>query len=155
MSSQQRLTGDQEVFAMDFAAYTGLNLDVVRAWVDSEENGSYASGRERAGNNDWLNIGYEDSGAAAVTGEHSIWSNPRKAAQASAEWLRGKGPIAGSYGKPTGAVAAIARTAGQHVSAQLHAIQASGWASSGYPDLPDLYDEISKELPVSSAARRR
>ena len=40
-------------------------------------------------------------------------------------------------------IRAILSTAGQSPAAQVAAIQRSGWASSGYPDLPGLLQQVS------------
>ena len=113
---------------------------MVSAWLLAEENGSAASSRQAANNNDWLNIGYTDSGTYGSS--DSIWSDPTAAADATAGWLKGQNTIPG-YGKASGGIQAILSTAGQAPQAQIAAIQHSGWASSGYPSLPGLYASLA------------
>jgi len=134
------LTSDQRTFASRLAADTGLDPGVVSAWLLAEESGGAAVSRQSAGNNDWLNIGYTDSGTYGSS--DSIWSDPTTAADATAGWLKGQDTIPG-YGTASGGIQAILQTAGQSPSAQISALQSSGWASSGYPDLPALYGQVT------------
>jgi hypothetical protein len=134
------LTPSQQQFATQLSARTGMNSGVVDAWVLAEESGSAATSRAAAGNNDWLNIGYTDS--ATYGAGDSTWSSPITAANATASWLKGEDSIPG-YGAASTGVQAILSTAGQSPPAQIAAIQRSGWASSGYPDLPSIYAEVT------------
>jgi hypothetical protein len=129
------LTPGQRTFATQLAAETGLNPQVVSAWMLAEQSGGAATSREAAGNNNWLNIGYTDSGTYGSSA--SVWSDPAAAAHATAGWLKGEDTIDG-YGKASAGVQSILNTAGLSPEAQVQALQRSGWASSGYPDLPAL-----------------
>src|ERR1700733_5164120 len=122
-SAQSMLTSDQQQFASRLAGDTGLDPSVVSAWLLAEESGGAAQSRQAQNNNDWLNIGYTDS--ATYGSGDSIWSDPTTAADAAAS--------AGIQG--------ILSTAGSSPAAQISALQNSGWASSGYPDLPSLYQQ--------------
>jgi hypothetical protein len=134
-----QLTSAQQQFAARLAADTGLNTGVVSAWLLAEESGGAAQSRQAANNNDWLNIGYTDSGTYGSS--DAVWSNPLTAADATAGWLKGQTTIPG-YGTASAGIQAILATAGQDPSAQISALQNSGWASSGYPSLPSLYQQI-------------
>ena len=134
-----QLTSAQQQFAARLAAATGLNSGVVSAWLLAEESGSAAQSRQAANNNDWLNIGYTDGGTYGAT--DSVWSDPVAAADATAGWLKGQNTIPG-YGTASAGIQAILATAGQDPSAQISALQSSGWASSGYPSLPSLYQSV-------------
>jgi hypothetical protein len=134
------LTSDQQQFASRLAGDTGLDPGVVSAWLLSEESGGAAVSRQSANNNDWLNIGYTDS--ATYGSSDSIWSNPTTAADATAGWLKGQNTIPG-YGTASSGIQAILQTAGQDPSTQIAALQNSGWASSGYPDLASLYAQVA------------
>jgi hypothetical protein len=138
-SARGQLTSGQQQFASRLAADTGLSPQVVAAWLLAEESGEAAKSREAASNNDWLNIGYTDSGTYGSS--DSVWSNPAGAADATAGWLKGQNTIPG-YGTASSGIQAIMGTAGQPPEAQISAIQQSGWASSGYPDLPSLYQQV-------------
>lgn len=138
--AESMLTPGQRVFASQLAAETGLHPQVIASWMLAEQSGGAATSRETAGNHNWLNIGYTDSktyGASA-----SVWSDPSAAAHATAGWLKGQDTVDG-YGKASAGVQSILTTAGQPPEAQIQALQRSGWASSGYPDLPVLYRQIS------------
>jgi len=139
-TAQGMLTSDQQQFAARLAQDTGLNPQVVASWLLAEESGEAAQSRQSAGNNDWLNIGYTDSGTFGSA--DSVWSNPIGAADATAGWLHGQNTIPG-YGTASSGIQAILSTAGQSPEAQIAAIQGSGWASSGYPDLPALYQQVT------------
>ena len=134
-----QLTSGQARFAQRLAAQTGLDPNVISAWLLAEESGGAAKSRESANNNNWLNIGYTDSGTFGAG--DSIWSNPDTAADATAGWLKGQDTIPG-YGRAAPGVQAILHTAGQSPQAQMAALQSSGWASSGYPDLAALYTQV-------------
>lgn len=127
------LTAGQRTFATQLAAETGLNPQVVAAWMLAEQSGGAAKSREAAGNHNWLNIGYTDSGTYGDTA--SVWSDPASAAHATAGWLKGEDTVDG-YGRASAGVRSILNSAGQSPEAQVQALQRSGWASSGYPDLP-------------------
>jgi hypothetical protein len=134
------LTSAQQTFAARLAADTGLDGGVVSAWLLAEESGGAAVSRQASNNNDWLNIGYTDGGTYGSS--DSIWSDPTAAADATAGWLKGQNTIPG-YGTASSGVQAVLGTAGQAPATQIAALQNSGWASSGYPSLPSLYQQIA------------
>jgi hypothetical protein len=134
------LTSAQQTFATRLAADTGLDSGVVSAWLLAEESGGAAVSRQAANNNDWLNIGYTDSGTYGSA--DSIWADPTAAADATAGWLKGQNTIPG-YGTASSGIQSILGTAGQSPATQLSALQGSGWASSGYPSLPSLYQQVA------------
>jgi hypothetical protein len=138
--AQTQLTSSQQQFASELASQTGLDPSVVSAWLLAEESGGAAQSRQAQGNNDWLNIGYTDSGTYG-SGD-SVWSNPVTAADATAGWLKGQNTIPG-YGTASSGIQGILNTAGQPASVQISALQNSGWASSGYPSLPSLYQQVA------------
>ncbi len=138
--AQTMLSSDQQQFASRLAADTGLDPSVVSAWLLAEESGGAAQSRQSQNNNDWLNIGYTDS--ATYGSSDSIWSNPTTAADATAGWLKGQDTIPG-YGTASSGIQGILSTAGSPPSTQIAALQNSGWASSGYPDLPSLYSQVA------------
>ena len=139
-SAQSMLTSGQQQFASRLAADTGMDPSVVSAWLLAEESGGAAQSRQSQNNNDWLNIGYTDS--ATYGSSDSIWSDPTTAADATAGWLKGQNTIPG-YGTASSGIQAILSTAGQPASTQISALQNSGWASSGYPSLPSLYQQVA------------
>ena len=134
------LTSAQQTFAARLAGDTGLDPGVVSAWLLAEESGGAAVSRQGAGNNDWLNIGYTDGGTFGAA--DSVWSDPTTAADATAGWLKGQSTIPG-YGTASAGIQSILSTAGQSPAQQIAALQGSGWASSGYPSLPSLYQQIA------------
>lgn len=136
----QMLTSGQRQFVTELASQTGLDPQVIAAWCLAEESGGAAASREAQGNNDWLNIGWTDSGRYGTA--DSVWSNPVSAADATAGWLKGQDTIPG-YGRASAGVQSILTTAGQPPAAQIAALQRSGWASSGYPDLPGVYRTVA------------
>jgi hypothetical protein len=145
-----RLTSGQEKFVGRLAQQTGLAPRVVAAWALAEESDTNARLRQAENNNDWLNIGYTDS-ANFGTGD-SIWSDPIKAADATAGWLKGRNTIPG-YGIASSGVQAILRTAGQPAEQQMMAIANSGWASSHYDsgrNLLGTYSELG-DLRIARA----
>jgi hypothetical protein len=137
---QEMLTGGQKVFVQQLAAETGLDQRVVAAWCLAEQSSTAADAREAAGNHNWLNIGWTDSGTYGANA--GVWSDPSSAAHATAGWLEGQDTVDG-YGRASSGVQAILNTAGQAPETQVAALQRSGWASSGYPDLPVLLRQVS------------
>lgn len=138
-AASSQLTSSQQQFASTLSADTGLNPNVVSAWLLSEESGGAAQSRQSAGNNDWLNIGYTDS--ATYGANDSVWSDPTSAANATAAWLKGQDSIPG-YGTASTGIQSILSTVGQTPAAQIQAIQNSGWSSGGYPSLGQLYAQV-------------
>jgi hypothetical protein len=134
------LTSGQQTFAARLAQDTGLDSGVVSAWLLAEESGGAAVSRQAANNNDWLNIGYTDSGTYGSA--DNIWADPTAAADATAGWLKGQNTIPG-YGTASSGIQSVLSTAGQPPQAQISALQNSGWASSGYPSLPSLYQQVA------------
>jgi hypothetical protein len=139
-SASSQLTSGQQQFASTLSAETGLNPNVVSAWLLAEESGGAAQSRQSANNNDWLNIGYTDS--ATYGASDSVWSDPTTAANATAAWLKGQDSIPG-YGTASSGIQSILSNVGQTPAAQIQAIQSSGWSSGGYPSLGTLYDQVS------------
>ena len=139
-SASTLLTSGQQQFASRLASDTGLDPGVVSSWVLAEESGGAATARQSAGNNDWLNVGYTGSGTYGAA--DSVWSDPVSAADATAGWLKGQNTIPG-YGTASAGIQSILSTAGQAPAAQIQALQSSGWAGSGYPTLPTLYQQVA------------
>jgi hypothetical protein len=138
--ASSQLTTAQQAFASRLAADTGLDAGVVSAWLLAEESGGAAQSRQAQNNNDWLNIGYTDSGTYGAA--DSVWSDPVAAADATAGWLKGQNTIPG-YGTASAGIQGILQTVGQGPAAQIAALQSSGWASGGYPSLPALYAQVT------------
>lgn len=134
------MTPGQQQFATQLAAQTGLDPQVVASWMLAEESGGAATSREAQGNHNWLNIGWTDSGRYGTAG--AVWSDPIAAANATAGWLKGQDTVAG-YGRASAGVQSILTSAGQPPELQIAALQHSGWASSGYPDLPGVYRMVA------------
>lgn len=139
------LTKNQQAFAARFSGDTGLDPGVVTAWLLAEESGTAAQARDKANDNNWLNIG---SDGITIRSDR-IWSDPLAAADATADWLMGQLSVP-NYGRATLSVQLIINTAGQPAKTQIQAIQRSGWAQSAYPDLPTLYAEFGKDAPAAS-----
>jgi hypothetical protein len=141
VTSASGLNSNQQTFANQLAADTGLDPSVVAAWVISEEPAS--SSEAPNGANNWLNIGSTDSGFFGAN--TTAWTNPVTAANATAQWLAGADNIAG-YGAASSGIRAILATAGQAPAVQVSAIQNSGWASTGYPNLLNVYEGIASKV---------
>jgi hypothetical protein len=133
--ASKRLNASQQTFVARLAADTGLDAGVVAAWVVLEEGGQSVAPN---GANNWLNIGATDSGFFGAG--NAAWKDPTTAADQTAQWLAGSS--ASGFGKASAGIRNILRTAGQPASAQIAAIQGSGWASSGYPDFGQVYHQI-------------
>lgn len=127
---------NQRLFANRLAADTGLDINVILAWMQDEQPPGSASAPNGA--NNWLNVGSTDSGF--LGGNNPAWSNPITAADETSTWLHGNSIF--GYPAPVAGIRAILSTAGQAAAAQIRAIQTSGWASSGYPELMQIYQGI-------------
>jgi hypothetical protein len=139
-SATTQLTAGQQQFASTLSADTGLNPSVVSSWLLAEESGSAAQSRQSAGNNDWLNVGYTDSGTYGAS--DPVWSDPASAANATAQWMQGQDSVSG-YGAASSGIQAILSSVGQTPATQIAAIQSSGWSSGGYPGLGALYTQVT------------
>jgi hypothetical protein len=137
--SSPLLTHGQETFVGKLAALTGLNPRVVGAWALAEESSGYAEGREADGNNNWLNIGYFDSGAGRIA-FNKAFDNPDSAAEKTADFLDGK------WGGASPSIRSILGSAGKSPEQQIAAIADSNWASSHYDNGSNLratYHELA------------
>jgi hypothetical protein len=134
------LNKKQQMFSATLQAAIGLEPCVICGWVLSEEPAS--SPVAPNGDNNWLNIGAYDAGGWAGGGS-DVWSDPTKGGNATASFILGhqvngiNSPMSASSG-----IHAIANSAGKGVDAQVQAIQTSGWASSGYPNLMDVVNQF-------------
>lgn len=143
-----QLTASQRKFQATLARETGLNSKVIGAWILAEmggANSAAAQKRDRAHNYNWLNIGYFDSGPGALT-KDQVFSDPVKAAKATAQFLRGE-----KFGASSG-IRRILSTKNADPMAQINAIATSGWASSGYnggASLRQLYQQAPAITPGS------
>lgn len=145
------LTQGQKEFVREFSRRTGINPRVAGAWVLAEMSGGAATGREADGNHNWLNIAYFDSGPGTIT-KDAVWGSPKSAAQASADFLKGE-----RFGPSAGIRAILPNAKGRSDEAQIQAIAASDWASSGYDGgnlLRGTHDLISYTPPSPKAKRR-
>jgi len=133
-------TPGQLTFISRYAQQTGLNPQVVAAQVFNEMNGSYAAQRQATGDHDWLNIGRTDAGPRGAGAP--VWNDPISAADASANWIKGTYSVPG-FGKADPRITNILQSVGQGPAAQIAALQQSPWASSHYPNLPDVYQTVS------------
>lgn len=122
------LTGGQVLFSYYLAQLSGLDVNLIKAWVLAEMSGGYARARQTEGNHNWLNIGYFDSlsGDGAFQDIPRVWTDPQSAARASQAFLQGD-----FLGASPG-IQRILSTAGRSVETQIRSISTSGWASSGY-----------------------
>jgi hypothetical protein len=136
------LNGSQAQFAAELAGKTGLNSTVVAAWVLAEEAGQSVAPN---GANNWLNVGSTDTGFYGAT--NAFWQQPVSAADFTAAWLGGASEP--GYGPASPGIRAILTTVGQPATVQITAIQQSGWAKSGYPDLPALYTQVAGSAPTT------
>jgi hypothetical protein len=137
------LTPGQRSFAQHLAGLTGLNSRAISAWMLAEESGGAAQRRQAQRNNNWLNIGYFDSGPGAITKDQAF-RDPVRAAQYTAAFLKGQ------KGGAAPGIRAILKTAGQAPEQQLRAIAASPWASSHYGGAGRL-TSLLKSAPAPGA----
>jgi hypothetical protein len=147
MADTALLTTNQSTFVKELQSQTGLDTQVLAAWVLAEESGSAARQRQTANNNDWLNIGY--TGAGTFGAGAAIWKDPIQAADATAQWMRGQHSIPG-YGTASHGIQAILSSASASPQQQIAAIQNSGWATSRYPSLGSLYNQVYNSIATAT-----
>lgn len=130
------LSSKQQEFAKRLQADIGLEPAVICGWVHAEEPPTASAAPNGA--NNWLNVGAFDAGNWGGGGSN-VWDSPTKGADATASFIlaRAVNGISSPL-KAASSIHSIAGSAGQGVGAQISAIQHSGWASSGYPDLQQL-----------------
>jgi len=135
-----KFSANQALFIRTLTDRTGLDYGVVAAWVAAEQpvGADYPVGHK---DQNWLNIGLTDSRWYDVG---KYFNNPVAAAINSARWLKGEWAVPG-FGRAAPGIIRFSRTAGRPPAEQIRALQQSGWASSGYPNLPRLYDMYKKE----------
>ena len=145
------LTAGQRAFVERLAQNTGLDPDVLSAWVAAEMQGDAARARDAAGHHNWLNIGYLDAGPLELAFDRAF-SDPVGGADRTTDFL------AGAWGGPSRSIRAILGTAQRPVTAQLRAIYASNWASTHYGhgnDLVRIYNAIRGDTLTVGATRAR
>lgn len=150
--SSSMFTPGQVIFINRYAQQTGLDPRVVAAEVYNESNINTsgpggALARQAAGDHDWLNIGRTDTGPRGAG--YAAWRDPITAADASAAWVKGQLSIPG-FGRASSGIQGIPGYANQSPAAQIQAIQRSGWASSGYPNLPSVYRTVTGGAPAGT-----
>ena len=134
ISKLSRFSPTEQTFIASFYKTLPLNPVVIAAWVAQEGGSSFG------GAYNYLNIGNVSSGVA-LAGNDNIWNDPATAGSVTAQWLTGRNVVPG-YGPPSAGIQRIASTIGQSPESQIRAIQTSGWAKSGEPLLPALYNEF-------------
>lgn len=136
---------DQTRFVNSLAKRTGLSPRVLAGMAASEQP---ADSPSIPGSQNWLNIGYFDSGPGGPTQDKRFFGSPEQAAKTTADFFKGK-----TLGASEG-IQNILSTAGKSDAAQIKAIQNSGWASSGYPNLPELAAQSSSSKSVPKKLKR-
>lgn len=141
-----KFSSAQRSFAAELSKDTGLNVNVIFAWMQNEQPPGSASAPN--GVNNWLNVGATGSGFFG--GQIPEWANPISAADETAKWMSGQAIGTGGYtntgyeGASSG-IQAILKTASGDVSAQIAAIQGSGWASGGEAAMLNIYKELTSK----------
>jgi len=144
------LTRGQQVFASRLAQQTGLNPFVIGAWLLHEESDRFARKRESAGNMNWLNIGYTDSGQRGT--HNDVWhSGPIAAADATAAWIKRELNVPG-FGRAAHGIFRILEAVGRPIEEQLSALQRSPWATSHYPGLRSMYRRVLAQSRTNANA---
>jgi hypothetical protein len=131
-------SANQKAFASELQAKTGLDPGVIAAWMAAEEPIGATS--SSGGTQDWLNVGITDT--VSLGQGNPEWQNPIAAADATAQWMSGQWSDPG-FGTASAGIQAILHSVGQGPQAEIAAIQNSHWASSGYPNLQQLYTQLT------------
>jgi hypothetical protein len=132
------LNSKQMQFAARLSADIGFEPAVICGWIHSEEPKSQTPDQMNGANN-WLNIGSWDQGNWSFGGSN-VWDTPVSAADATASfifWRNVNGvmsPARSLQPIHDGLMGAM----GKGTDAQITAIQTCGWATSGYPSLPQI-----------------
>jgi len=144
MSAQ--LSENQRRFAAAYAKTTGLSPALVVAQLIAEEPAGAAFPVGHRDQN-WLNIGNTDSRWYA-----GAWArlSPEQAGRLSGLWAMGRYSVPG-FGTAAPGIIAMTRTAGQPLTDQISALQRSGWASSGYPNLPSIAAGVAGAIPLPTS----
>jgi uncharacterized protein YcbK (DUF882 family) len=140
------LSADQKTFAAALARATGLSPRLAAAAVLRE------GGNNTDGDNNWLNIGWFDSGPDPVITTDPRWRDPATAAQLTADFLAGK-EVGASEGIQN--IYRVAQAGGSDEEIG-RAWANSGWASSGASPL-DTLDQIgtARSEPIPKNLRHK
>ena len=132
----------QQEWARAFAKELGVSLQFAAAEALRE------GGNGTPGDNNWANIGWTDSGPAAVT-KAPEWRDPTTAGKTTAKWIKGEWGDQYDY-NPSEGILEIGRLAKSGASEQEIGRQwaRSGWASAGAGPL-DTYGDV----PISEGAK--
>ena len=140
----------QEEFVQRLAKDTKLDPSVLAGFAANEQPNDNPSVE---GSDNWLNIGYFDSGPGAPTQDKRFFEGPNKAGKTTAKFF--KGELANI--QPGADIPEIIKTAGKSPEEQIRAIQTSGWASSGSPYIPELAakTKVKQGKPVPTKLKQK
>lgn len=127
-----QFSANQASFLRALVANSNIHPGVAAAWMAAEEPVGAKAGYH--GTQDWLNVGITDSGPRGAG--NPAWKNPSVAGKLTAKWLQGQWKDPG-FGTASTGIQNITRA--RTPQQQIKAIQGSGWASSGYPNLGSLF----------------
>lgn len=143
-NADNMFTPDQGNFIAAFHAYTKLDVNVIGAWVLSEN----AAGGQNGAQN-WLGVGITDSGRVGNTS--SVWDSPVTAAEATAAWGQGDAHKLRDMGFTQFQVASpeiqqkIFQSYMDSPAVQIAGIKYNGpggWSTGGEPAIQGAYDSI-------------
>ena len=145
-----QISAQQKQFLASLSSGTGLNPQVLAAWLRNEEPATATNvGGPGMGLYNFLNVGNTDSGSFGTSNPQ--WSNPTTAGAATAAWLKGQWNDPG-FGASSAGIQSIAGAAGKSPAQQIAAIQASGWASGGETALQSLYAMETGSAPAGGSS---
>jgi hypothetical protein len=125
-------------FCIALAQDVGLDVNVIQAWA-IEEEGWDVTEYSDLHNQDWLNIGYFNSGPGTIA-FNKAFATPAGGAKASAAFLRG------TWGDSSEGIRRILDAVGESPEAQCMKIGGSGWATN--PDYGSQIYGVYKEIFV-------
>jgi hypothetical protein len=143
------LSKSQRAFVAELSGQTGLDPDVLAAWVRNEEG----TRKKPLGHDDnnWLNVGWTDKGPVKGT-KLKGWKSAAGAAKMTAQWMAGTGAMSKAWGPAASGIKRILGTKGKGAAAQMDAIGSSGWASGGEQLLRSLYSKSANGQHVATKA---
>lgn len=138
------VSDNQNIFANALAAKTGIDFGFICAWMYAEEGSLQIvdDARHPGGDYNFLNVGQDDSGPTADANPANF-STPTSAAQFTFDWISDEAaPKIKAF---------LTEMPGLTAAQDITLLQQSGWATSGYPSLPQIYaNTIQPALVITS-----
>jgi hypothetical protein len=153
------LTEGQKTFGAELAKLTGIDPQVIGAWMLKEQSWDYAEGYEKANYHNWLNIQpVQVGGSESIDSHDPAFNDPKTGARITADFIKGKDytPGGGASDELAAQIAALPNAGS--AEQQAAALGASVWGTgdiSGTMPLVTGETKPTKPLPKKLVSKAK